>query len=64
MTRQDPDFFNRIVELEQHRLALRSAIVELLAEIDAKRQGEDHRSGYTLNTYGIQLARQALENTQ
>jgi hypothetical protein len=63
MTRQDPDLFNRIVELEQHRLALRSAIVELLAEADSKREGEDHRSGYTLDTYGIQLARQALENT-
>ena len=40
--------------------ALLDALSELVGEWDALREGETHRTGYTLDTYGVQLARAAI----
>jgi hypothetical protein len=61
MNSVNADIFSHIVKLERERLSMREAILELLAEWDSKHKREDHRTGYTLDTYGIQLARQAVK---
>ena len=40
--------------------ALLEALQELVAEWDAQHADQDHRTGYTLDTYGVQLARSAI----
>lgn len=39
---------------------LLAALQELVAEWDARHADEDHRTGYTLDTWGVQLARAAI----
>lgn len=39
---------------------LLAALEELIAEWDAEHADEDHRTGYTLDTNGIRMAREAI----
>jgi hypothetical protein len=41
---------------------LRDALRELVGEWDASHAHEDHRTGYTLDTGGIRMARALLED--